>query len=78
MLFESQCCSAFPWEMTAFKHFLQCNKKKIKEVLFNGKLLNDESTSADMDDTENWLSGCFSGFADKRVFTEIGPSVIFT
>lgn len=44
MLFESQCCSAFPWEMTAFKHFLQCNKLKIKEVFFNGKLLNGEST----------------------------------
>lgn len=52
MLFESQCCSAFPWEMTAFKHFLQCNKLKIKEVFFNGKLLNDESTWGDMDDIE--------------------------
>jgi len=53
MLFESQCCSAFPWEMTAFKHFLQCNKLKIKE--FNSKLLNDESTWGgveDMDDIE--------------------------
>lgn len=53
MLFGSQCCSALPWEMTAFKHFLQCNKLKIKEVFFNGKLLNDESTWGDMDDIEN-------------------------
>lgn len=31
-----------------------------------------------MDDIENWLSGCFSGFADKHVFMEIGPSVTLT
>lgn len=53
MLFESQRCSAFPWEMTAFKHLLQCNKLKIKEVFFNGKLSNDESAWGDMDDIEN-------------------------
>lgn len=53
MLFESQCYSAFPGEMTTFKHFLQYNKWKIKKVFFNGKLLNDESTWGDMDDIEN-------------------------
>lgn len=31
-----------------------------------------------MDDIEDWLSGCFSGFAGKRILTEIGPSVALT
>lgn len=37
-----------------------------------------KALGGDMDDIENWLSGCFSGFADKRVFMEIGPSVSLT
>lgn len=53
MLFESQCCSAFLWEMTAFKYFLWCKKLKIKKVLYNPKLLNEESTWGDMEDIEN-------------------------
>lgn len=31
-----------------------------------------------MDDIETWFSGCFSGFVDKHVFTETGPSVTLT
>lgn len=46
--------------------------------MFNGKHLNHESTWGDMDDIEDWLSGCFSGFAGKRILTEIGPSVALT
>lgn len=53
MLFESRCYSAFLQEMTAFKHFLQYNKLKIKQFFFNGKLLNDESTWGGTDDIEN-------------------------
>lgn len=64
LLFEIQSCSAFLWEMTAFKHFLWSNKLKIKEDFFNDKLLNEESTWGDMGDIENWLSDCFRDFAD--------------
>lgn len=68
MLFESQCCSAFLWEMIAFKYFLWCHKLKIKEMFFNVKLLNEESIWEDMGDVENCLWDSFSDFADIFFF----------